>query len=117
MKKISYITFLVVIIFVLSACSLDNVKNDQPGAENDTGEQEAEGITDSTSEEAAAGEDIEKEYMINPFIPAPSLENNLMGEEEQQRISVFLPPTYYDSDERYSTLYYLHGFQESCYSI
>lgn len=125
MKKISLITFLMVIILVLSACTLDNVKNDQPGAENDTGGQETEEITDNTSEEevaeeneeAAAGEDIEKEYIINPFIPAPSLENNLMGEEEQQPISVFLPPTYYDTDERYPTVYYLHGFQESCYSI
>lgn len=117
MKKLFLIMFSVVIVFVLSSCSLDNTEINQQTTEINAEKQEAEEkTTDSDSEEQEAEENIEKEYIINTFIPAPSLENNMLGEEEQP-ISVFLPPTYYDSDERYPTLYYLHGFEQSCYSL
>ncbi len=87
MKKIFINFYLVIIILVFCACSPNGV------------------------------EDIEKEYIIKTFIPAPSLENNKLGEQEEQAISVFLPPAYYDSDKKYPVLYYLHGFGEYINSL
>jgi S-formylglutathione hydrolase FrmB len=44
-------------------------------------------------------------------IPAPSLQDNLLGDSAKQRLSIYLPPGYDESpDKRYSVLYLLHGF-------
>jgi len=44
-------------------------------------------------------------------IPAPSLQDNLLGDPAKQRLSIYLPPGYEASpDKRYPVLYLLHGF-------
>ena len=43
-------------------------------------------------------------------IPAPSLKGNLLGDPTEQRIYVYLPPSYASSNKRYPTLYLLHGY-------
>jgi enterochelin esterase-like enzyme len=47
------------------------------------------------------------------FIPAPSLRDNQLGEKDQRAIGVYLPPSYFTSDTRYSVVYYLPGFTDS----
>ncbi|MFA5015310.1 MAG: alpha/beta hydrolase-fold protein [Actinomycetota bacterium] len=117
MKKILLIIFTVVIILVLSACSTNKAETNQELTEGDAGKQKVEQTTEDDSEEQEAEENIEKEYIINISTPAPSLENNKLGEEGEQTIRVFLPPSYYNSDKKYPVLYYLHGFSESCNSL
>lgn len=41
---------------------------------------------------------------------APSLQGNVMGEDSNRLIYVYLPPDYEQSNKRYPCIYYLHGF-------
>jgi S-formylglutathione hydrolase len=44
-------------------------------------------------------------------IPAPSLHGNLLGDPAEQRVSIYLPPSYDASpNRRYPVVYLLHGF-------
>ena len=43
-------------------------------------------------------------------IPAPSLENNLVGTKNVQQIGVYLPPSYNNSDQLYPVVYFLNGY-------
>jgi len=42
-------------------------------------------------------------------IPAPSLNNNLIGTETIQKIGIYLPPSYTSSKKSYPVVYFLHG--------
>lgn len=42
-------------------------------------------------------------------IPAPSLTGNLLGDPDQVRIAVYLPPSYAASSQKYPTVYFLTG--------
>ncbi|MBN1379595.1 MAG: hypothetical protein JXA04_10210 [Gammaproteobacteria bacterium] len=44
------------------------------------------------------------------FIKAPSLESNLLEDEPNRLIEVYLPPSYNTSKKRYPTVYYLWGY-------
>jgi enterochelin esterase-like enzyme len=46
-------------------------------------------------------------------IPAPSLENNLVGEATERTITVYLPPSYNMPDKRFPVVYYLPGYGDS----
>jgi len=46
-------------------------------------------------------------------IPAPSLENNLVGEPTERTITVYLPPSYNMPDRRFPVVYYLPGYGDS----
>jgi S-formylglutathione hydrolase FrmB len=41
---------------------------------------------------------------------APSIQNNKGGEDALRRVSVYVPPGYTESTQRYPTIYFLHGF-------
>ena len=43
-------------------------------------------------------------------IPAPSLKNNIIGEDTLNTIVVYLPPSYEDSEEKFPVLYFLPGW-------
>jgi S-formylglutathione hydrolase len=48
---------------------------------------------------------------VNTFkIPAPALENNLIGEATEREIRVYLPPSYGIPDKRFPVIYYLPGY-------
>ncbi len=42
-------------------------------------------------------------------IPAPSLKNNLIGDDTIQKIGIYLPPSYNSSKKSYPVVYFLHG--------
>ncbi len=44
------------------------------------------------------------------MIPAPSLEGNLLGDDTEQYVQVYLPPSYASSNKRYPVVYFLPGF-------
>lgn len=41
---------------------------------------------------------------------APSLQNNKGNEDPDRRITIYLPPGYEKSNERYPVIYFLHGY-------
>lgn len=43
---------------------------------------------------------------------SPSIAENLLGENPEQEFTIYLPPGYYQSDESYPVIYFLHGFGE-----
>lgn len=43
-------------------------------------------------------------------IPAPSLKNNLIGTKDVQKIGVYLPPSYSESDKLFPVVYFLNGY-------
>jgi S-formylglutathione hydrolase FrmB len=44
-------------------------------------------------------------------VPAPAPKHNIVGDPTWDRVSVYLPPSYYTSAQRrYPVLYFLHGF-------
>ncbi|MFN3137544.1 MAG: alpha/beta hydrolase [Allomuricauda sp.] len=43
-------------------------------------------------------------------IPAPSLKDNLIGTKDVQKIGVYLPPSYLDSDQLFPVVYFLNGY-------
>lgn len=44
-------------------------------------------------------------------VPAPALRHNMVGDPTWDRVSVYLPPSYYThTRRRYPVLYFLHGF-------
>lgn len=57
---------------------------------------------------------VDKGDRVVPYylaeIPAPSLENNLVGTENVQQIGVYLPPSYNYSTQLYPVVYFLNGY-------
>jgi hypothetical protein len=51
----------------------------------------------------------EGKVVVQKFHSA-SIEKNKGGEDPVRQISVYLPPGYEESTQRYPTVYYLHGF-------
>ena len=43
-------------------------------------------------------------------VPAPSLRGNLLGDDENRAVSVYLPPQYSNAGQRFPVIYLLHGF-------
>jgi predicted alpha/beta superfamily hydrolase len=58
----------------------------------------------SFSQDIKAGEIIVQKFL------APSIQNNKGGEDPMRRVSVYMPPGYKESKQRYPTIYFLHGF-------
>jgi enterochelin esterase-like enzyme len=54
-----------------------------------------------------------KGTLVLSEIPAPSLQNNLIGEPLTQGISVYLPSSYDTSSQSYPVIYFLPGFDDS----
>ena len=46
-------------------------------------------------------------------VPAPSLDDNLLGDPAELEVAVWLPPTYDTSGTRYPVVYFLAGYGES----
>ncbi len=46
--------------------------------------------------------------VVQKFL-APSIQNNKGGEDPLRQVSVYLPPGYDNSNQRYPTIYFLHG--------
>lgn len=43
-------------------------------------------------------------------IPAPSLANNILSDDNQKQIGVYLPPSYLKSTRKYPVVYFLQGY-------
>jgi S-formylglutathione hydrolase FrmB len=96
---------------------------------NSAGSTDAAAVTEQTTvqsavqstaqSEAAATEPTETtqaklHYYITEEITSGSIaDNNAMGDPGTEKIFIYLPPDYYDSEESYPVVYYLHGFGET----
>ncbi len=113
-KSILLALFLIILVFVVSSCSIAKTESVEGEDEKVSEEiQEEEEEEDTVVKE----EEVQKVYEIDADIPAPSLKDNLVNEEDQQPISILLPLSYYDSDKEYPVVYYLHGHEETTYSL
>lgn len=57
---------------------------------------------------------VPRDYCITEEIVSKSIaDNNLLGDTGLENIYIYLPPNYYDSQESYPVVYYLHGFGET----
>jgi len=54
--------------------------------------------------------EAQKSRLVTKTIPAPSLENNMLGIPATQSLLIYLPPSYDNSDKRYPVVYYLLGY-------
>lgn len=61
--------------------------------------------------------EIPENRLVQLTIPAPSLENNLVGEAAEQGICVYLPPDYETADKEYPVLYFLPGYSDNYLSF
>ncbi len=55
------------------------------------------------------GQPLTEGKVIVQKILAPSIQNNKGGEDPLRKISVYVPPGYSESTQRYPTIYFLHG--------
>jgi len=53
---------------------------------------------------------INKGTVVVKTFLAPSIQNNKGGEEANRRLTIYLPPGYEKTAQRYPVLYFLHGF-------
>jgi len=118
-KSVLLALLLMILVFVVSSCSIaktESVEEEDQEVGKDIQEEE---ITEEIQEDdtEVKEEEEEKVYKIDVDIPAPSLKDNLVSEEDQQPISILLPLSYYDSDKEYPVVYYLHGYEETTYSL
>ena len=60
---------------------------------------------------------VEESQIIDLKIHAASLENNMLGENTEQGIAVYLPVGYELSDKKYPVLYYLPGYGDSYFTF
>jgi hypothetical protein len=120
-KRMFLVLFLMILVFAVSSCSIAKTESaeveDQEAGEDI--QEEEEETTEETQEEETEviEEEVQKVYEIDVDIPAPSLKDNLVSEEDQQPISILLPLSYYDSDKEYPVVYYLHGYEDTIYSL
>lgn len=55
----------------------------------------------------------EQDHEIVDVFDGKSLKNNMIKEETDRDLYVYLPPSYYTSNKRYPVVYFLDGFQDS----
>lgn len=71
----------------------------------------------STKQEATELEEtttVPREFLITEEITSLSIaDHNMLGDSGLEKIYIYLPPNYYDSQEAYPVVYYLHGFGET----
>lgn len=60
-----------------------------------------------------SAQDMQKGKIVIEKFLAPSLQGNRGGEDPMRRVTIYLPPGYEDSKQRYPVIYYLHGFISS----
>jgi S-formylglutathione hydrolase FrmB len=64
--------------------------------------------------EPAETTEAQPDYFITDEITSMNIaDHNLVGDPGLEKIYVYLPPNYYESQEFYPVVYYLHGFGES----
>ena len=79
-----------------------------PSAAQSTAQYEAEAT------EPAGTTEAKPDYYITEEITSRNIaDNNVVGDPGTEKIYIYLPPDYYDSEEAYPVVYYLHGFGET----
>lgn len=61
-------------------------------------------FANSYGQDSMTGKVIVKKFM------APSIQNNTGGEDPVRQVTIYLPPGYDETKERYPSIYFLHGY-------
>jgi S-formylglutathione hydrolase FrmB len=57
----------------------------------------------------SSGQNLKGTIVTEKFL-APSIRGNPAGEEAMRRLTIYLPPGYYQSKQHYPVIYFLHGY-------
>lgn len=63
-----------------------------------------------TSKNNEAANKKKNDYYVTVKLQSKAIAQNMLNEDTNQNVYVYLPPSYYDSDKSYPVVYYLHGF-------
>ena len=120
MRKICIMMFL--LLMALSAVSCGNQSKNQPLKQTTTPKTSVDTVAtksptpSTTSPTPAATAEVNKrdmsKYRITDKIHSEALKNNMVGEETDREVCIYLPPSYFDCEKKYPVLYYLHGHGE-----
>ncbi len=110
-KKVTLLWIFVAVLFV--SCANSQVSNQESIEEITSQTIEVDG---TTTEEASlpSEEDVKNGSVEDVSVSAPSLANNIIEEDLEKKIMVYLPADYETSGLDYPVLYFLPGFGD-CY--
>jgi S-formylglutathione hydrolase FrmB len=60
-----------------------------------------------------SAQDVKKGKVVITQFLAPSIQGNRGGEDPMRRLTIYLPPGYQQSNQRYPVIYFLHGFLDN----
>lgn len=119
------IILLTAIILGLTGC-VNNSRESQKQIQGDAKKQSIgeQAVVNETNEEATGEnsndqEDITEDYVLKDGTietvdyDSKAIADNLIEEKTEQKLHIYLPPTYYESDKTYPVIYFLHGFGDS----
>ena len=109
-KKVLFIICCLSFVFVLGAC-----KNDKDTSETGVGDGQELATEETEAADIAAEEEtvMEEKHGITVNFESELLKDTLEGSSPSKRLYIYLPPSYYESGERYPVVYFFHGFGES----
>jgi len=97
MRKIRLIIMVSLAFMCLGGCASAKVSSDN--------------IT--TEAKTSTGATSTNRYYLSMNFESKAIAQNLVGEVTEQKVFVYLPPSYYDGDKKYPVIYFLHGFGDS----
>lgn len=113
MKKIYCIIITMAMLVSFIGCETSSTEKDtknvattEPTSPEPTSPEPTPPVTDAVQEE-------KKGTSVTLELSSKSIAKNIVDENSERKISVYLPPSYYDSDKKYPVVYFMHGFSES----
>ena len=124
MKKFCYLIVTVLLVFGVAACSVK--KDKDTSSTNPTKEVDSKSVdltptiaaptgvitpTVTKKVENATGSVEDKDIM------SEAIAENIIGDDGNRTISIYLPPSYKSSSKNYPVVYFLSGFGDSCQGV
>jgi enterochelin esterase-like enzyme len=98
---------------LITGCG-NNANSSESTQASTVAEQTTTQTTAQETTEAATTSAVKKEYLITQEITSKNIaDNNVLGDDGKEKIFIYLPPDYYDSEKSYPVVYYLHGYGET----
>jgi S-formylglutathione hydrolase FrmB len=109
MKKLRLILAVSLALMCLPGCTVSKNSSDTDSGISSNFNRESTTLKPETTN---AAEEAEKHYLIIK-LQSKALAQNMLDENLEQNVYVYLPPSYYENDKKYPVVYFLHGFGDS----
>lgn len=108
-----YILLCLVLFASISICSCSSGISGSAASNSPTKSSSvSEKSTTSASTDTSGNSKTGSSQLLFKTISSQAIASNLLSESTDQRISIYLPPSYSTSSKSYPVIYYLHGFGE-----